>query len=481
MLGLNGSFFVGLSGIRSANAGLWITGNNIANVNTHGYSRQTADLATKGTLRQGTIVVGTGSEVRTIMAARDRLVNATVVEENTRYHFFEEMAGLLGSVEAYLSDSSDGGINEAYVAFMESLNAANVRPESSAVRREMLATGSFLASEVRNTYRQVLEAGNTINLEIPDVVDEVNRLADEIADLNGEIGSKPDVPQDLIDRRQSAIERLSELVQVEVYELDSNVVQVNLSGSTYLLVGRNRAYDLDVQLNAANFNYYDITLDVGGGVQQIITADLNDGILGAKLRVRDVEIPAVRRSLDNFAAGLIQQFNAIHQTGYALDGVTTGLNFFDPFVSGAPGLDNNLGAAANMRLSTDVNGLPENIALSGTGAVGDNGVGLAMAALRFNPAVIDSDGDNVPDTGSFEDYHNSMVTGLGALVYTVEQQRYAQGLVVEQAKQRKDEISGVSLDEEAANLTQYQRAFEASSRFLNVIDQLTAEIINSLG
>ena len=164
-----------------------------------------------------------------------------------------------------------------------------------------------------------------------------------------------------------------------------------------------------------------------------------------------------------------------------MDGVTTGLNFFEPFVTGAAGPDNNLGAAINMRISTDVLGQPQNLGLSGTGSVGDNTVALALAQLRHTAATVDNNGDGIAESGPFEQFHGVRMTQLGAAIQSSDTALQGQKLLLDQAQSRRDAVSAVSLDEEALNLSVYQKAFEANSRFMRVMDQLMGEIITSLG
>ena len=480
MVSLYSGFYVGLNGINAARAGLNVTGNNIANVNTEGYSRQTAELAARRDSQSGNLLLGTGVDIQKISSARDRLVETSLTRQVTQFGYQDELYQRLRQVEGMMEESDLSGLTQSFKRFFSGLEEAAVRPDQLSARRELLESADSLSMEMKSRYRSLDEFQRQTNLEIKGSVEQINELTDQLAVLNVQISSQANTPQNLVDERQRLINQLSDMAGIDVFELNNNLVQINLKNTGYILVGISESTHLGTQLDPGNFNYYDVTYPVNG-VTTDISNDLNFGRLEAKLQIRDTELPALKRRLDNLAAGFIQNVNAIHQGGIAMDGVTTGLNFFTPFVSGLPGPDNNRGAAANMSVSVDVLDTPANIALSLTGELGDNQVGNQLAALRQAMSVIDSDGDNVYDTGSFESYFQETLGGLGSVLYSAKDSQNATEALLKQAENRKSEVSSVSLDEEAVKLTQFQRAFQASSKFISVIDQLTSDIINQLG
>jgi flagellar hook-associated protein 1 FlgK len=479
MIGLNSALYIGLSGINTARSGLNVTGNNIANVNTEGYARQQAELITKGVTRSGALVFGTGSSIQGITAARNQLIETTLTQQTSVFGYREETYTTLRYVENIVNDAEGSGIEAGFQRLFESLEMASARPDQIGPRQEFLESASGLATEFRTRYSQLTTLQERTNLEIQSTVSEINQLTAQIATLNRQIAAQPSTPQNLLDERSRLINTLSDQVGIDVFEMNNHMVQINLKNTGHMIVGVNENRELNIALNPANANYFDVTADFNGAPVVINTA-IEGGRLSARLQSRDTEIPAVKRRMDNLAAGLIQQVNSVHQTGIAMDGVTTGLNVFDPFVSGAPGPDNNLGAAAAIRLSTDVAGLPANLGFSATGSIGDNQIANQLAALRHNASTVDSDGDNVFDTGTFETYHHETLSILGSTIVSAEQAASAQEVLLKQTEERRMEISGVSLDEEAVNLTQFQRAFQASSRFVSVINQLTGDLIAEL-
>ena len=498
MVSLNNSLFTGLSGVRTAQVGLNVTGNNIANVNTPGYSRQRADITTKGVQFSQNLTYGTGSDVNRIEALRENLAEQAVTQYEASNSYYDQLSSSLQELEGLMPETDEVGLSKALGELFQGLEAATIRPTDTGVRRELLTLAGQLASEINARDSDLNSEQVRTNQEIEDMVVRVNDLTSTIADINRKISSVSKPAEDLIDQRKNAIDELSKLVGVETFQLTNNQVQVNIKGSNNILVGREIRNTLGVQTDPANNGYYDITVNVGASTTAI-TNTIQTGEMGAKLQIRDKEIATVRRSLDTLAAGLIIQFNNVHQTGTDLNG-NTNLQFFDPgnaVVLGATAVgtidpDRYQGVAGTISLSSDlIDPLnpgagfdPNRLALSGTGAVGDNSTGLALAQLRDNQNVIDSDLDGDPtndSTVSFEKYYGGIVSDLGRRVRTEYDQALTHEELLNQANIRREEASGVNLDEEAVQLTQYQRAFEASSRFINVVNQLTGEILSRLG
>lgn len=495
MGGLNAGLYIGLSGVRTAQFGLNTTGNNIANVNTEGYSRQAPEVLIKGVVTDQGITMGTGSRVSGILGMRDRIADQTLTRQESRYAFQNSLSLDLSHMEGMLNETDFSGIGQTMSEFFSTLEQASLRPDQTALRQEVLATAQRLADEFNERDRDLFEFQTELDLEIEDIVDRINEITAKIDDVNGRIYSTGQPSQDLLDERYRQINELSKYVAVDVFHLDNNRMQINLKNSNNVLIGED-PNPLSVVRNPANDNLFDVTLQTGS-TSYNVTNNLDSGELAAKLQVRDQELAEVRRRLDFLAAGVVTEFNAIHTAAYDLNG-NTGARLFDPADPSNVGASYLYkGAASSISLSDDllVNAAdpslgydPEALAFGTTAplpgptpVVGDNTAALAMLDLRNSTTTIDADEDGTGDTGTFEDYLGDAVTYLGRRARTEEDKRQSQELILDQARARREEVSKVSLDEEAVSLTQFQRAFEASSRFLSVINQLTADIISRLG
>jgi flagellar hook-associated protein 1 FlgK len=354
-----------------------------------------------------------------------------------------------------------------------------------------------LASEFRLRDSKLVDHQNQTNTDMLDLVAQVNEITERIDAFNRRISATPTPAQNLIDDRNNEIKQLSELVGVEVFQLDNNMVQVNLKGPNVILVGREIRNELGTEVNTST-GFYDIT-HVTKGNSTVVTNDMVSGKLAAKIQLRDVGLQGVRDKLDTLAGSMIVEMSSIHDNGFDLNG-NTNLRFFDPplvTVLGATPVgtvdpDRYRGMAGTISLSTqlidpaDPNGGydPTRVALSATGSAGDNGIALQMADLQHSVGLIDLDRDGDPsndNSETFQKFFNTTMGEVGRTVRNANDGLDTQIALLEQAEVRREQVSGVSLDEEAVHLSQFQRAFEASSRFLNVINQLTAEIINRLG
>ena len=499
MVGLNASLYTGLAGVRTAQVGLNVIGNNIANVNTPFYSRQMAETKVTGLGSGGRNIVGSGSEVSSILGLRDTIADQMLTREQGRFGYHDTFAQGLAEVEGLMAETEFSGIGQRMSDFFGAIEEVSLRPSSTAARNELLAMGDRLATEIRNRDADLFQIQTRTNVDVESTVARINQITAEIETLSGQIYNQGTPPQDIIDERYRKINELAELVEVDVFDMGNNRIQVNIKDSNLVLVGE-KQYLLSVSQNAGNNNFFDVNIDDGSGPTDI-TAQINGGTLGAKLDLRDSEIGDLRRRLDNLAAGLINQFNALHTTGFSLAAPPndTGLRFFDPLDPTNPGApapptvdpDRYQGAASAISLSTDllVDPLdpslgfdPDKVSLSDTaGETGNNVIALALAGLRDNTTVIDGNGDGTANTGTFESYYGDTLSDLGRTTRSARDNLESHQLLLNQAQARREEVSGVNLDEEAIQLTQFQQAFQASSRFIGVINQLTADILNRLG
>ena len=194
--------------------------------------------------------------------------------------------------------------------------------------------------------------------------------------------------------------------------------------------------------------------------------------------------------LDQLAAGIQSNVNLLHRTGFALNGATTGLDFFQGGVAnGANGLPPAVtaagfyyGAVNALTVNAAIAGDPSLIAAAGAaGAPGDNANARAMANLQTNTVTVDTNGDGVADSGTFSTVIGMLVNSIGTDTARLQSSSTTQENLLAALENQRQRISGVDLDEEASRLISYQRAYQASARFLSVIDQLTDQLVNQFG
>jgi len=254
-----------------------------------------------------------------------------------------------------------------------------------------------------------------------------------------------------IDQRTQLIDQLSSLIDVSTIPTDNTLTLTTASGAP-LVVGQT-SFQLTTELDSS-------------GTQHIfsqgsdITSTIVSGQLGGILQARDQQIPAFQNQLDTLASGLATAVNQVQTAGYDLNGnPSTGNNLFNPPLSGS-------GAAASLSVAISD---PALIAASSDGSSGSNGNAEAMYALR-NQGIISGQ--------SPTDYYSGIVFNIGSAVSNANASQSASNLVLQQLNDQRSSISGVSLDEEAANMMRYQQAYAASAQVISTISTMMEDIIN---
>jgi flagellar hook-associated protein 1 FlgK len=206
-----------------------------------------------------------------------------------------------------------------------------------------------------------------------------------------------------------------------------------------------------------------VRIERAGGMVDI-TERLTGGRLGGLVQLRDTTLAGYRQTLDDLAGALITEVNALHRTGFDLDGNAGGV-FFEPDPPGS-------GAASAIQVSAALAADPRLLAASGDGAPGDNAVALALADLREQPLAALGD-------STFAAAHGDLIAQMGLDAASAQTQRDASELFLSSLEARRDAVSGVSLDEEAADLVRFQRSFEAAAKFLRAVDEMTRVVLET--
>jgi flagellar hook-associated protein 1 FlgK len=474
---LFGSFEIGSRSLLAQQLGLEITGNNIANVNTPGYSRQNVEMETSPPIITAIGEIGTGVNVKTISSVRDRFIELQVSHATQDQSREQALSGVLDQVESAFS-LNDGNLQESISQFYDSFNTLATNPESVPFRNSVIAQAKNLASAFHSSAQRLVDIRQNLNTQVSSVVDQVNSLATNISSLNNSILSAEvggAAASSLRDQRGELINKLSELVDVNYYEAQDGTVSISVAGGQTLVTAG------FVQPLQAVSSPPDGTIQVMSGLTNI-TNLVGSGKLAGLVEARDQLIPAYQTDLDNLATEITNSTNDQHRLGVDLYG-NAGLDFFNPVTSGtsaAQTISLNPLVAADGRLiaASQTDPLPTSPTSTPnpghSGASGDNSNALAMANLASQ---------KLASGGSFTyaEAYAALQFRIGTDAQSAKQSLDTQSAMLTQVKNLRDSVSGVSLDEEAINLIRFQRAYQASSRFISVIDQLTADMIGILG
>jgi flagellar hook-associated protein 1 FlgK len=532
-----GLFEIGKSAIFASQTALNVTSHNIANVNTPGYSRKEVILSieTPVAIRGG--FLGRGVTISDIRRTYDRFIQSQLLTQSQSYGKSAVMEEILGQIEQIFNEAKDTGLESTLFDFFNAWNDVATNPEGIPQRTALIEKARALINTVKSMESGIINTLKHINEDIDNTVKQINMIASHIAELNEKIvqieaGLNREKATDLRDERDRLLNELSNLVNISVYEDRNGSVTVTLGMRN--LISKEKANLLSAVKNKdGKFELYLDKLN--------ITSNIVRGKLGGLLSVRDYIESNPLHDLRKLVASLSKEINILHRQGYGLDSSTgndffnplqistrdlssgaditvtitdpssltldeyditfDGTNYYvrnkqtgvvvlsGTYVSGNPinfdGIEvvitgtitsqdkffisplidaiTNLGVAV-----TD----PQKIAAASlaTGLPGDNQNALQILSL-FDRTL-----PNLGDT-TFMGYLRGIVSNVGTMSRAAHDSLGFDRNLLEEVKNRRESISGVSLDEEAMNLIRFQRAFEAGARIIKVTDELLQTII----
>lgn len=438
--------------------GLEVAGQNIANVNTPGYSRREVQLAESAPTDR--LSAGNGVDIAGMRSVRDQLLERRLRQERPPAAREQAIADSLSMVEVALG-SPGKSLDANLTAFFDSFATLADDPTSATGRQGAVLQGTTLASAFHDMANRLVDAQRDANNRVRASVDEVNSLSARIASLNdaiGAAGGNTGQASTLQDEQGELVRRLSELVDVSAIQRTEGGLDVSLGNGSPLAVG-NKSYALTATPQAPN-GFYAIT-DASGFT---VTATITGGSVAGQIKVRDTLIPNYQTQLDTLAFTMVSQVNTIEATAFDANGAAAP-NFFTPLGSSA-------GAAAAIAVNPAV---VANSALVGaadaTGAAGNNNAARAISALR-NARVLNG------GQATFADSWAQLMYQAGSDVQTAQAQARSRAEIVRQVQTLRDGVSGVSLDEEAMQMLKFQRAYEANAKFFQTVDYAISVLLS---
>jgi flagellar hook-associated protein 1 FlgK len=466
MVNLFGLLIVARRALEAQQLAIQTAGHNIANANTPGFTRQRVELASSAPLPLPSVgSLGTGVDVQRINRLRDLLLDGQFRDANQASSRREAEEAILSQIESLFGESSETGLGGALSAFFASLQDLASHPTDLSVRAVVRDKALFLAGLFRQLSAGLDSLKANLNAQIQEVVGDVNRLARQIAELNGQIliaEAGGVEANDLRDQRGKAVDDLSRLVGASIMEGSGGQARVTVGGGLTLVDGQN-----SVPMTYALDNVTDtVVLSMSG-----TPVTPSGGTLAGFLNSRNASsgfIKGAQAQLDTLAQGLIQEVNTVHAQGYALDTTTTGLAFFTG--SGAATIDVTPTIQGDLSLIAAAKPDP----ITGVVSPGDSSNALALAQLQNTPLL--SGG-----TVTFHGFLRGFVADLGARSASAKQSLTVDSSMLDFLRNRREQVSGVSLDEEMTDLIRFQKAYEAAAHFANVVNDLLGTLIERLG
>jgi len=505
------------------------TANNIANVNTEGFARRTLTVQTRlESGRGGGLNLGSGVEIGSLNRISDQFLLASARQSTSAFNYHKTQFEYLQRIESSfdLTGTTDT-IGSTLTKFYDALNDLSMNPSSMELRANFMDRTQDLVTAIRQTYQTIADMQSEADSRLSVEIDNVNSITAQIATLNEKIKSRElgsGIAADERDRRDQLLEQLSERISYHKVENSDGTVTLSLPNGFPLVSGGNaRALEvtrdpsfgdgnLPPSLNGEVLSYvvYDYDQDVGMNAHIDLTQYLKDGsgTVGALLTMRGHADPGNTSAFeaDGVLVDMASRVEAItrellttvNSTYYAFDvgpppGSTAGdLNGNPPDVFG---LFTFAGAPAT--------GLPDDAALAATGidsfsrllqgtitdpariaAARDTGDGFApgdasnlTALAELQNQSMSVEAGNYSGTGTLSEIYNQLVGRVGNLSSRsrIDSSVAQDNLVI--AQNRRDQVQGVSLDEEFTNLIKFQKSFEASSRLIRIGSDMLDTIV----
>jgi flagellar hook-associated protein 1 FlgK len=459
MSDLFGSLTMAARALAAQSAGLSVVGQNVANVNTAGYARRVVDLASVAPADARS--AGDGVEVQAIRSARDLQVEARLREEVSAESEQSALAQGLSAVDAVIG-TPGASLDADITAFFDAFAQLAEDPTSASSREGVLAQADSLASAFHDMAGRLGAARSDADAGMRTAVDQVNALAERLASLNASIavaGSRESTAMlQYRDDQIQAIESLSALIDVHAIQREDGGFDVTFGNGRPLVVGGSA-----VPIQAATSA--DGTLALRSQDVEV-TAEATGGQIGGLRQLRDTLVPDYLDRLDALAYTLAGQVNAVHAAGFDLDG-----NPAQPFF--AP-LADQRGAAASIAVAPDVAANARLVAAAGAPSAGDNQAARAIAALR-EARLLDR------GTATLADGFGTLAYRVGQDTALAQQRQQSRSDAVLQIRTLRESVSGVSLDEEAAQMMKFQRAYEASARYFQSVDAALDILMQMVG
>jgi flagellar hook-associated protein 1 len=432
-----------------------VTTNNLANANTPGYDRQIVEFSENDPIQEGNLSFGTGVTLDQAQTVRSNVLQLQLNQETQTNGQLDAFVSGMSQVESLFNETAGTGLQTPLSAFFSSLQQLSTNPSDSSLRVGVISAAQNLATAFNQASSALTTQQTALNQSVEQSVGEVNTLTTQVAQLDNQISGltqSGEDPSALIEQRDVALQNLSNVIGISVIAGNSNNITVTTGNGSPLVVG-DQSFALETQTNAAT------------GMQDVfsqgqdITSQISAGELGGQIDVRDQQIPSVLNQLDTLASSVENAVNTQSEAGFDLNG-NPGTNLFTTPPAGVTGAAATMGVAITN---------PSQVAASSDGTAGSNGNANALAAIA-NQTIVDG------QTPS--DYYSGTVFQIGNAVSNATAEQTAAQQVTQQLQNQIGALSGVSLNEEAANLTQFQQAYDASARVVTIISQLTEEAIN---
>lgn len=461
------------SGLAAFQNALGVVQNNVDNASTPGFASQTPDLeAQPFAINSG---LAGGVSAQGLLNSRNVYAEDAVQTQTQTLGYYTAVAQTTSTIQSQFGTSGTGGVAAALDQLFQSFSAWSVTPSDTTARQNVLSSASGVASAINGLASSLSQSSQQIGQQIGSVVDQINSIASTIQQYNvqklQQVGAAADPGADA--QLYSALQNLSQLTNFSTVQQSNGTVTVLLAGGTPLVDGSdqyNLSYDSSVDTDPPPVNPQSPPtahiLDSNGND---VTSQITSGQLGGLLYSANSVLGSIlgntqqQGSLNEFAQSLADTVNGILQSGTvsSASGAANGSALFTYSTTDATDVAATL--AVNPQIAAD-----QLAPVNSDGTV--NGNANALAALSTATATVGGMG--------LTQYFAQIAAAVGQDNQSATDNQQTQQQVVSQAESLRDQISGVSLDAQAVDVMQYQRAYQATAQLLTVLDNLAQTLLN---
>lgn len=416
------------------------TSDNISNANNEYYRRRRVnfDQLNGGYSRLGLSVTDA-------VRLRQRFAEYQIYSENQFLGKYQNTQRLLSQVEVVFNEGSEAGLSKVISDFFGAWNDLAKDPESDYARNLVLDKAMVLSDTFSRIDGDLQNIKDQIVPETNMAIDDINQKLQLIHKINQQIRKQPN--PELLDQRDRVLDDLSKQLNIQIKEKDSG--EINVYSDGILLVSHDVMNQLEaVQVNENGKAQIKIQIKKSGYQLKI-----NNGELAGLVDFYNETLPEYKEKLDALARTLAQQVNEIHRQGENLEG-SSGFDFFASDITGI----------SDFRVNQVI---VENASLIASkpigGAEGDGSIAQQISDLQFASMF---------NEGTANDYYQTFLTGLGNRLQETEFLGNSQEMIIQQLKNQRDSVTGVSMDEEMTHMVQYQQAYEAAAKVITTVDQM---------
>jgi flagellar hook-associated protein 1 FlgK len=459
-MSLNSALQIAASGVNAYQAAISVTSENISNVNTPGYTTQTAELETAvQSATSGGLSAGSGVSVTSVQRSYDAYLQTQIDNTQTTQGYDTATSTTLQEIQPSFNEDNTDGIGTAISNFFNAWQNVADDPTSTANRQSVLTDAQTLAENFNSVSKTLTSDITSLNTSLSTMTSSINQSLTNIAQLNSQIKVVTEAggnANTLEDQQDADIQNLSQQIGITSTQNSDGTTDITFADTGASLVSGSQAGSFSLTTDATT-GLNDVNLTPAGSAASSVVSPVS-GQLGATMTLMNTTIPGYQSQLNSLATTIATAVNTQQGAGYDLNG-DSGTALFSATTSAAT-------ITVNSAITTS------QIAAASTSSSGDGNNALAISDLANDTTQMSGQ--------TFSGYYNSLVTKVGQDVQTSESAVTKDTAYSNQLSTLQQSNSGVSLDQELINLTTYQQSYGASAKVIVAVNNMMTTLLDMI-